>query len=606
MNIDGLWTETIVDDYFPIKDEGRGAVQFAFSRTSEDELWVLLLEKAYAKNYGNYFTIEGGDPVYALRDLTGAPFDRITDLKSGNRNEYWQQLTKADRREWIMCCYTGNTNVREEKMNTGIVSGHAYSLLQAQEVVDSQGRNARIVQIRNPWGKTEWNGPWSDNSNLWTPELRKKYNVVVSDDGVFWMSFDDFCQNYQGVGICKVEKDYFYCGEAITMKGGNDKSIVRFDIYNEGTYTLSLDQKDRRHFSASKNYTCSYFRVTVGKILGDQIEFVDCVMSSTRNIFVKEKIGPGKYVALIEAYWENNLTREFVFSIYGSSETGLENVGQDDATFKAAEYQIWKSHAQKNANLYKPSKGGNQQLQQSSFQDDEAGISINKWSNTSRSDALNYSFGTHDAVGFTVLSEQTQGNDHKMVINPNSHEAIIFKMDPRNEEFSSSLTTTDQSKQPGPVQKDTQAINKLNNFACQTHEVQQIKRKIHDILGGNSSVPIQNGGGQNQAGAGLPFMNALNNANSPNQSGNQYQTHQGGQYGVQQNDLFGNGGKNNNSYPPSNYGYTDGNQQGYGQHTGYNNQNQGQQGIIADPYNNHDYSQQRGGAGCLPEGCALI
>jgi calpain-15 len=89
MNIDGLWTETIVDDYFPIKDEGRGAVQFAFSRTSEDELWVLLLEKAYAKNYGNYFTIEGGDPVYALRDLTGAPFDRITDLKSGNRNEYW-------------------------------------------------------------------------------------------------------------------------------------------------------------------------------------------------------------------------------------------------------------------------------------------------------------------------------------------------------------------------------------------------------------------------------------------------------------------------------------------------------------------------------------
>jgi hypothetical protein len=50
-------------------------------------------------------------------------------------------------------------------------------------------------------------------------------------------------------------------------------------------------------------------------------------MSSTRNIFVKEKIGPGKYVALIEAYWENNLTREFVFSIYGSSETGLENVG---------------------------------------------------------------------------------------------------------------------------------------------------------------------------------------------------------------------------------------------------------------------------------------
>jgi len=33
----------------------------------------MLLEKTYAKAYGSYFRIVGGNPANALRDLTGAP-----------------------------------------------------------------------------------------------------------------------------------------------------------------------------------------------------------------------------------------------------------------------------------------------------------------------------------------------------------------------------------------------------------------------------------------------------------------------------------------------------------------------------------------------------
>lgn len=35
----------------------------------------MLLEKAYAKVYGGYSIIEGGNPAIALRDLTGAPYE---------------------------------------------------------------------------------------------------------------------------------------------------------------------------------------------------------------------------------------------------------------------------------------------------------------------------------------------------------------------------------------------------------------------------------------------------------------------------------------------------------------------------------------------------
>lgn len=39
------------------------------------ELWVLLLEKAYAKINGCYANVEAGLTGNAIRDLTGAPYD---------------------------------------------------------------------------------------------------------------------------------------------------------------------------------------------------------------------------------------------------------------------------------------------------------------------------------------------------------------------------------------------------------------------------------------------------------------------------------------------------------------------------------------------------
>ena len=65
----GEWQEVIIDDHFPCYPNG-GPM---FSRGNRHELWVLLLEKAYAKLHGGYKNIVGGLPHEAMMDLTGCP-----------------------------------------------------------------------------------------------------------------------------------------------------------------------------------------------------------------------------------------------------------------------------------------------------------------------------------------------------------------------------------------------------------------------------------------------------------------------------------------------------------------------------------------------------
>ena len=47
----------------------------------------------------------------------------------------------------------------------GLVPGHCYSILRLLPKVDGY---STIVKIRNPWGRTEWKGRWSDGSAEWT------------------------------------------------------------------------------------------------------------------------------------------------------------------------------------------------------------------------------------------------------------------------------------------------------------------------------------------------------------------------------------------------------------------------------------------------------
>ncbi|XP_040190394.1 calpain-1 catalytic subunit-like [Rana temporaria] len=201
----GEFADVIIDDLLPTKNN---ALMYAKSSTKE-EMWSPLLEKAYAKTRGGYSALEGGTIPEALEDFTGGLAETVS-LTHHTSEEVWDLIVESLHSAFPMACYievSGHGKVGEVKED-GLVLGHAYSILGAKEVKKDSG-DVTLIRLRNPWGFTEYNGPWSDKSPEWksvSEEDQKKLNLK-KEDGEFWMLCEDFCSLFSWMVICHTNLD---------------------------------------------------------------------------------------------------------------------------------------------------------------------------------------------------------------------------------------------------------------------------------------------------------------------------------------------------------------------------------------------------------------
>ncbi|RMZ99341.1 calpain-A isoform X1, partial [Brachionus plicatilis] len=104
--------------------------------------------------------------------------------------------------------FQADPNVREARLPSGLVRGHAYTLTKVEEYDGN-----KLLRIRNPWGnEVEWNGAWSDNSSEWeslSESDRLDAGLIKVFDGEFWMCLEDFLEHWDSLQICHMTPESF-------------------------------------------------------------------------------------------------------------------------------------------------------------------------------------------------------------------------------------------------------------------------------------------------------------------------------------------------------------------------------------------------------------
>jgi hypothetical protein len=102
-------------------------------------------------------------------------------------DEIWDELQSTDHADDIIQMGTPGNNDQDSNAD-GLANGHAYTVIGVNELSTGQ----RLVKLRNPWGSEGFTGAWSDSSSSWTNDLKDEVNHGSADDGIFFMSIEDY------------------------------------------------------------------------------------------------------------------------------------------------------------------------------------------------------------------------------------------------------------------------------------------------------------------------------------------------------------------------------------------------------------------------------
>lgn len=106
--VDGQLRTIVVDDYFPFTTTKYGKEIFAFAKNKpeQNELWVQLLEKAWAKLCGSYEQTEMGRTSEFFQNFDGSPCDILwTDdyMSEQGKEKLFRIFHKAMHEDYIIC-----------------------------------------------------------------------------------------------------------------------------------------------------------------------------------------------------------------------------------------------------------------------------------------------------------------------------------------------------------------------------------------------------------------------------------------------------------------------------------------------------------------------
>ncbi|KAK6210051.1 calpain family cysteine protease [Colletotrichum tabaci] len=229
---------------------GSKALFFAQCK-DQNETWVPLIQKAYAKAHGDYASLAGGWIGEGLEDLSGGVTTELLTSDILDTDGFWENELVKVNEEFLFGCSTGLLDGGYGERD-GISEGHAYVVMEARTLKSGE----RLIKLRNPWGKVRkgiWEGAWSDGSKEWTMDVQEELGHHFGNDSVFWINYDDFLRKYQHIDRTRLFRDpawrcaQRWIGVEVPWKSQfNEKFQIK--LSKDGPLCLVLSQLDTRYF----------------------------------------------------------------------------------------------------------------------------------------------------------------------------------------------------------------------------------------------------------------------------------------------------------------------------------------------------------------------
>ncbi|XP_041657998.1 calpain-2 catalytic subunit-like [Cheilinus undulatus] len=355
----GKWVDVVIDDLLPTVRK----VPLSVSSKSKKEFWAPLLEKAYAKVCGSYSDMIAGNSDEAFKDFTGGVSMNYTLSKSPP--DLWDVMNRAVHSKAMMGCGTyGGEKGKEFSKKFDLVEGHAFGVTGVKQM-QSQGETVNLVRVWNPWGEKEWNGDWSDKSDLWETVSNKERELYLKErnDGEFWIALEDFCTYFEEMDICCespnfVDDDaacHWNClqkegrWEAGKSAGGPDYSTEEFwtnpqyrltvkavegDYAGDRNVLLSLLQKPDEEFRSKVKYQAIGFNIfelpseapkghLSSSFFQDKSPIKVSTFSQRRELIEFHSLELGEYL-IVPCTYEPNKTSSFIITTYSKAEADME------------------------------------------------------------------------------------------------------------------------------------------------------------------------------------------------------------------------------------------------------------------------------------------
>ena len=253
----GEYQIVILDDYLPVI---KNTSALRFSKPNKEEIWLPLLEKAYAKTHGGYGSLITCDTSSVIQCFTGFPVEKINifDLDNDDLN-----IILKNNLDNFIFLIPNNEKCKE----IGIVEGKAYQL---KEIFDlgtnnenkEENQNNILFKIYNIFENKHYKGKWSAEGESFTDEIKSKVNFKPEDKKHIFVPLEYIKKYFKQIHI--VYKLFDSNIKQITVPQDSIFIPQVFNLYipNEAKVSFSLIFRNPNYDSEISEYEQSLKQIT--------------------------------------------------------------------------------------------------------------------------------------------------------------------------------------------------------------------------------------------------------------------------------------------------------------------------------------------------------